>query len=346
MGVEDGSIDINLAIQSLAKFAKYTNSCANKVPYVIVDRKPFQFIKKEPLEIERDLPAVEIESGNERKLKNQKVEQNIPEDKFNEQNAEYQCDVLPKDNVSIEVVDLTDDSAIDWTASQLYQPPPPKPKYVFASSLVKLADLQSATSDQNTSAALTTSIIGDSSAAGELCTTTAATTTIATAAVTAETDADRPPPPQANNWRIKITKLPLENNKTLYTCTVCPDDDQRPTFDCIKECKVHLREIHADSGYTCFCVLCGILLDTDELLLAHMEHNGNASHMDTIDDMNQLILPENDSKFSPPETVLSSLVNFVPPQVVSKKVNHVFSERYSPDQIALARMFDTNFWSA
>ncbi|KAL7300675.1 hypothetical protein TKK_0006658 [Trichogramma kaykai] len=104
MGVEDGSMNINLAIQALAKFAKYTNSCANKVPYVIVDRKPFQFIKKEPPEIERDLPAVEIESGNERELKNQKVEQNIPEDKFNEQNAEYQCDVLPKDNVLQEKV--------------------------------------------------------------------------------------------------------------------------------------------------------------------------------------------------------------------------------------------------
>ncbi|XP_014231515.1 uncharacterized protein LOC106655566 [Trichogramma pretiosum] len=173
---------------------------------------------------------------------------------------------------SIEVVDLTDDSAIDWTASQLYQPPPPKPKYVFASSLVKLADLQSTTSDENTSVAVTSTVIEDRSAAGELCTTTA-TTTIVTAAVTAETNLDRPPPPQANNWRIKITKLPQDNNKTLYTCTVCPDDDQRPTFDCIKECKVHLREIHADSGYTCFCVLCGILLDTDELLLAHMEQS-------------------------------------------------------------------------
>ncbi|KAL7300677.1 hypothetical protein TKK_0006660 [Trichogramma kaykai] len=74
--------------------------------------------------------------------------------------------------------------------------------------------------------------------------------------------------------------------------------------------------------------------------------NANASRMDTIDDMNQPISPENDSKFPPPKTVLSSLVSFVPPQVVSKKVNHVFSERYSPDQIALARMFDTNFWSA
>ncbi|XP_014232780.1 PR domain zinc finger protein 5-like [Trichogramma pretiosum] len=104
MGVEDGSMDINLAIQALAKFARYTNACANKVPYVIVDRKPFQFIKKEPPEIERDLPAVEIESGNERKLENQKVEQNIPEDKFNEQNAEYQCDLLPKDNVLQEKV--------------------------------------------------------------------------------------------------------------------------------------------------------------------------------------------------------------------------------------------------
>uniref|UniRef100_A0ABD2XDQ1 C2H2-type domain-containing protein n=1 Tax=Trichogramma kaykai TaxID=54128 RepID=A0ABD2XDQ1_9HYME len=140
----------------------------------------------------------------------------------------------------------------------------------FASSLVKLADLQSAISDQNSSVAVTSSVIGDLSAAGELNNTT--TTTIVTAAVTAETNADRPPPPRANNWRIKITQLPQEK-KTLYTCIVCPDDDQRPTFDCIKECKVHLREIHADAGYTCFCVLCGILLDTDELLLAHMEQS-------------------------------------------------------------------------